>query len=676
MICMSKITINTLHLSSNLTKKIISFIYYSLGIEIDRSIDGNNISFNASSLTSVQKNEFFQWLSYNNIEYTSTPTPQEPKPSYVLPITNFTDVSLFQNHVLLMQIPLINDYSYPWFCCNFINIYNYDGNRYDYTDNESFYEQASHHSCITYQNISIFNTKEIFIEIINKNNYIFLWVDKYYLPGAIAYNNFHDVHPVLIYGFDSKSNLYHCAFFEVTTKMNTICCPMEYIHKALESATFHGSDLTDRSPIYIIKPKLISCEYNSFVKRFLNELYNYTTGIGNKDELFFKFGIPIKTNALRFGLNVTSDLIDCLDKNRPALVDYRLFHLIAENKKLIYNHLCYYNKVICHGKLNKEINDYKCIVDKYESIRLKFMKFSLSENNMQTFYPSPSKESSINTLIANLTEAVSKEKEYLYDMFPKLIQNTFDNNVFDCPALLLNLSAKTYFDSDLLCGELSFENISGIRYIKAFVFENHLSGILYANSDNIIEKTIDGRYTTFEIYSASEDIKSISYKLTNFTVNKLMKPLYFCVYRNNLQYHLLNISCSSVFSERDDLCFSPNEVLTFTPDSFWSPETNDKERFILFELNETIPVNRVSILQHYNAIRLEKISIFYSDDKVNWKLATTIDSAANEIIENKTYTKFFNKVYGRFFKLVINRTKKDSTNYDVPNICYFDLNFV
>ena len=96
----------------------------------------------------------------------------------------------------------------------------------------------------------------------------------------------------------------------------------------------------------------------------------------------------------------------------------------------------------------------------------------------------------------------------------------------------------------------------------------------------------------------------------------------------------------------------------------------------MFELDETILVNRVSILQHYNAIRLEKISIFYSDDNINWKLATTIDSAENEIIENKTYTKSFTKVTGRFFKLVINRTKFDSTNYDLPNICYFDLNFI
>lgn len=304
------------------------------------------------------------------------------------------------------------------------------------------------------------------------------------------------------------------------------------------------------------------------------------------------------------------------------------------------------------------------------------MKFSLSENNKQTFYPSPSNENSINTLISNLLEAVSEEKNYLYLIYPKLVQNTLFDNMFDCPVLLNNITANTYFDGDVLCGELSFENISGIRYIKAFVFENHIGGTLYANCENIIEKSIEGRYTSFEIYSSSKDIESISFRLTNYSINKLMSPLYFCAYKNNLQSHLSQIFCSSIFSERDDLCFSPNEVLTFTPDSFWCPETNDKERFILFELNETIPVNRVSILQHYNAIRLEKISIFYSDDNANWKIATTIDSAANEIIENKTYTKFFTKVSGRFFKLVINRTKTDSTNYDLPNICYFDLNFV
>ena len=66
MICMSRITINTNSLSSNLINKITSFMYYTVGIEIDMLIDSNSISFDESSLTPIQKNEFFQLLhSYN-----------------------------------------------------------------------------------------------------------------------------------------------------------------------------------------------------------------------------------------------------------------------------------------------------------------------------------------------------------------------------------------------------------------------------------------------------------------------------------------------------------------------------------------------------------------------------------------------------------------------------------
>lgn len=237
----------------------------------------------------------------------------EIKAWHVLPITYHTDISLFQNHALLMQIPLINDFLYPLFCCNFINIYNYNGDKYDYTDNESFYKQCSYCSCITYQNISIFNKRQMFINIINKNCYIFFWTDEYYLPGTKAYNIYHDVHPVLIYGYDTNTSLYICALFEASSKLNTNCYPFDYLHKALESATFHGAELTDGFPIYVIKPKLINCEYNFFVKRFLNELYNYIVGIGNKDEFFFKFK-KNDINVLRFGINVTYDLIDCLDE--------------------------------------------------------------------------------------------------------------------------------------------------------------------------------------------------------------------------------------------------------------------------------------------------------------------------------------------------------------------------
>ena len=88
--------------------------------------------------------------------------------------------------------------------------------------------------------------------------------------------------------------------------------------------------------------------------------------------------------------------------------------------------------------------------------------------------------------------------------------------------LLNNITANTYFDGDVLCGELSFDNISKIRYIKAFVFENHIDGTLYANCENIIEKSIEGRYTSFGIYSSNKDIESISFKLTDYSINKLM----------------------------------------------------------------------------------------------------------------------------------------------------------
>lgn len=84
-------------------------------------------------------------------------------------------------------------------------------------------------------------------------------------------------------------------------------------------------------------------------------------------------------------------MIEGLQNSEYPHYDYRLFHLIVENKQHILRSIRFHIKE-SNSELDEKVTEYEQLVKGYEIQRNVYMKTSMIENEMQSFYPKPKNE--------------------------------------------------------------------------------------------------------------------------------------------------------------------------------------------------------------------------------------------------------------------------------------------
>ena len=207
-------------------KSLIITIYSFLNVAED-NIENSNDYILFETTESPQLEIFINYLKKENLSFDlSTHTNAGKISKKELPISNNTSITTFQNHVTLLQIPLVNRHTLPWYYSNFVNIIYYKDAWFEYVDAISFYEQQALYTRILNEDDAPINNPERFLAAINKNFYIYLWLDKFSLQGTAAYQKHHDIHPVLIYGYDLEQSIYQCVYFEMNTSVQYASFPL------------------------------------------------------------------------------------------------------------------------------------------------------------------------------------------------------------------------------------------------------------------------------------------------------------------------------------------------------------------------------------------------------------------------------------------------------------------
>ncbi len=654
------------------------FLYYYAGLPEDAFFGKETITLRGL-LDAQTHRQVEALLTEKKIPFTagedspSAPQAQSspegaPASARVLPITGAKQITLFQNHALLMQIPLCSEAVLPWYYCNFINICYYKNHWFDYTDYINFYEKVCHFTRITYDAFFDFNNEKTFTAAIDHNYYVYLWVNKRCLPGTEAYEKKEDIHPILIYGYDRRKESYCCAHFEINQGVLYTEMPAAAVHKAFESARLHGMGLTDRPVAYVLKPHLHCGTYNYFWPRFLQELHHYLTGRGRADELYFSIRNPPDYAYLYFGLDVTEELIKGLKNHERTAFDYRLFHMVTENKKLLLERLEYANENKCGGRLGAEIAAFRRLVGEYEAIRARYIRYALLETNMRTFYPPPRSPEAVEKLCAMIRTAAGRERALLTRLYTGCLLYLSSEREFGYANLIDHTAFRGILENGRLRYAIQFTPETAFDYIRISAFHRDIRGTAAIGFPTpVCEKIEDGRDLIFE--TPDMKVKEISFELNRFSVDEQNPPL--CVYacRSNLRGLLEKAECSSIYSGRTDLTFLPENTLSFDKNTFWCPEPEDRARFIRYTLKEAAAFERLVILQHYGAVRVRRFRVDYSMDGTCWHTAAAVESD----IGNTVFTQTFPKIRARFVKLIIEATAADGTGYDMPNICFFDI---
>ena len=352
--------------------------------------------------------------------------------SKVLPTRENRAITLFTHHLLLLQIPIVEYGIEDWWMSNFINLhYRFEcPTFYEYTDFEVFYRDLFDTSKLTFEDSRHFNNPECFTDFIEQDKYIYAWIDNYYLGVSIHYQQKHDIHPILIYGYDNDQKVYYIKGFDSDRSLFDAKADYTHVHEALRRVGDIMPRINNEDSVQIIKPKnFVKCDiwdYEYQYERVLSELYDYMTGRGKLEGIYFTLKEDnqqlFSPNHSAFGLNVTELFRNGLVEKNLRLFDYRVAHMITENKWLIANRIVYFcNKVDASHDLRTLAVEYLKLAEAYGIIRKMYMKFSYIETEMSTFYPAPQKMEHINKLVSKTDELFAKERDLLSRIYPLMI---------------------------------------------------------------------------------------------------------------------------------------------------------------------------------------------------------------------------------------------------------------
>lgn len=303
-----------------------------------------------------------------------------------LPILEKAEITLFTHYSLPLLIPFIDHRTIGWYMQNFINIFyrNELPAVLEYCDYKLFYQEVLDTDRFTYDTARLFNKPEWFVKFIDEGKYIYAWVDQYYLSANVFYRRDHDIHPVLIYGYNNDTSEYYCKCFSVKNSVYDATIPMDEYHTALDEASKVRLHINDDDIFCLFKINEFDIRDFS-LDVFYSELYHYFMGTGKQygGAHYATNGLLFDSNEYSlsaFGIEVTKLFANGFF-TRMTHFDYRFLHLIWENKHCILKRLCYVDKTFWpNDQLRELITGYGELVKQWDQYRLQVMKKAVAVN--------------------------------------------------------------------------------------------------------------------------------------------------------------------------------------------------------------------------------------------------------------------------------------------------------
>ncbi len=571
-------------------------------------------------------------------------------------INDKADMTLYTHHSLPLLIPFISPQTEGWYMNNFINIfYRYEyPSFYDYTDYKCFYSGIMDVDTLTYATALQINTIDFFLKCISSDKYIYAWVDQYYISATPFYKIKHEVHPILVYGYDTDRSVYHCKCFSIARGVYSADVVMSEYHQALLKATEVDMHINDDDVFCIFKIRNdITCEFS--LESFVSEITDYATGKGKHKGAYFFKGEHIVDSEYNYdlscyGLKVTELLADGLLARHLRCFDYRVLHMVCENKKNILKRLQYIIARYANYNIsvfNQCVDEYEQIADKYEKVRILAMKKSILENH--NIYDINYSEETARKLQSMLYELIRQERCVLIKILRELAGLHISENY--AHKNIHKVTPNPYGD---------------------FVFINddcYVDGIVLYAYDGTFMGTLIVDENTIQI----DDMRAgnVYYYPIHQKVSK-------CIWHSSLPMHDDEDAIMYVVKGWSETCkYIPSTTYPTDPsfikvenlgehtDDFWCPDVNDPEPFL--EIHFEIPtiVDTLVIIQHHMERRVADIQIEAWMDG-GWKvLATQKNIDGRQVIRVK-----FNTITSDMFKVTFTRRIRSDNGFDIPNILY------
>ncbi len=272
----------------------------------------------------------------------------------------------------------------PWFWLHFINIYAQRGNKNGLNLNFSYGGCYNLFRNCPFINVSSLYRKQnygknianLFIEMLADEKYIYISIDKYYIPYYDEYLTLHKNHDILIFGYSNgKFNI--CDFFDThysakECDKTQLIDAFTHFNKTSDNSGFEQIYFYDVNTDYVFDlPKDIIC---LLLDQYLSGQNSNTLFLPYKNDYLYD------NNVWENGVNVYDLLYEYL-LQRDSLIDTRSFHIFYVHKIVLLRLFQELNKLFFFDYDNHLTNKMSIIVEKTKTIRDGIIKLGFRDNS-------------------------------------------------------------------------------------------------------------------------------------------------------------------------------------------------------------------------------------------------------------------------------------------------------
>lgn len=218
---------------------------------------------------------------------------------------------------------------------------------------------------------------EVLQNALNSKQYIYTFLDEYYVPDRISTGKVHQEHDVLIYGYDLDKRVYYIIGYNRDA---------QYLTHVIGFEQFYQGFCNDNSCVFFLKIKETGYEFN--LNKFKEMLLDYRYGRDSREYIDRYFDLCTYNEPyfdtkfdgdICFGIKSYQCLLDRMRIQGESL-DYRILYLIAEHKK---NMLSKVNYLVAHNYLSNAIEVieiYQNMIKQSETNIYLLLKYYISKN--------------------------------------------------------------------------------------------------------------------------------------------------------------------------------------------------------------------------------------------------------------------------------------------------------
>jgi len=426
-------------------------------------------------------------------------------------------------HATALCVALTNEHNIPWFYENYVNMncmkyddgnidLEYCGNSVNIGKARDVLEENNFnlHNCRRIDNII-----EFLKENIEKDIYVGIYLDQFYLSMTRRYKKEHKLHNSLIYGYDDHTetfNIFIQAFDRFESFIVSYAEIVESFQECLDADYRPSPNIIT---LYTIRPTHRPYPFNLI--RFANELGNYISASVEPNHTFMleHLGYIYKENLV-YGIDIYDVLIERLSMKAENMLNYirRRTNAFFEHKKMLLERFEYIIKEFkATSRFKNLINEFEELIEDYYVCLSLAIKF---ENNMKQ----DKNDNILNKLINRLKGLKQRELEILGKIYVELfavekcshIKNAFAENLIESAEKTIGENSDyvmySWSEKQDIRAMRIFDDTPMLNSDRRFIVE-------YSSGDKeYVSKTIDSSL----IYESDKIRNDIDWvKITNMT---------------------------------------------------------------------------------------------------------------------------------------------------------------